>query len=337
MFLCSFLAYIFSEEIHCAFFPAFGISHFIRSISIRNEFRMIGFVVGAIFYTGLSFLLVSSFSAAFIPSSPFESSISDFTAFFLNTIFSSGWAPLRTWRLIILWLTSAGAVASMILPVIFRSPNYQLMIFYPVAVMFAVAARTPEPSQDYAPLCGPPLFVLGLSVVTVVVGSIAVYFNKQWPIYVSICCTLLLCLGLEGLGLNRLTRYAPDTLEAEAIAWLFESSPSQESSRFENAGRVADSAQRKMLLLNTLLPLFSPLISSHLEQPHELRVYILCLAHLSDFSDSEQSIMENKAGVEHPPLPPVLRERLQNLRSSTDIHQIVGDAAEEILRHFEEA
>jgi len=44
---------------------------FYDSSSISEEQKQLGYVIGVIFHVGLSFVLVTSFTAAFISTSPF--------------------------------------------------------------------------------------------------------------------------------------------------------------------------------------------------------------------------------------------------------------------------
>jgi hypothetical protein len=129
--------------------------------------------------------------------------------------------------------------------------------------------------------------------------------------------------------MNQLTRSVPNTLEAEAVAWLLESESSswQQPELFKKAGRVASSPQRKVILLNTLHHLLPPLIASRLghrpgEPEHnELHLFLACLAHVSDFDNLEHSLPNNRAAMKHPALLPdlELRKQLTKLRESDDM------------------
>jgi hypothetical protein len=156
--------------------------------------------------------------------------------------------------------------------------------------------------------------------------------------YAGMACSASALMAVEAYYLNRITRFTPNTLEAEAIAWLLQSSPSQKSSWFMNSGRVANTDQRKALLLNTLILLLPPLVASRLQHlegtvgHNELRTYLSCLAHLSNFCDSKQSFLRNNAAIEHPPLPRALLGQLEALRRSPDEH--LRETAEVIWSHF---
>jgi len=172
--------------------------------------------------------------------------------------------------------------------------------------------------------------------------AIASYFNRNPPVYIAVSCVgsfLLIIMGYGGISI--LTRYVPDTMEAEAIAWLLESSPSQKPSLFKKAGRVANTVQRKAILLNASLRLLPPLIASRLRRAHceqersELEMYVAYLAHLSGFPDSPRSLLKNKASVTHPKLPLALMGQLERLRAFRN--PLLKDAADAIWRHFVEA
>jgi hypothetical protein len=173
-------------------------------------------------------------------------------------------------------------------------------------------------------------------VIMLAIASIPNTFSMRT--YATIACSACLLMAVEAYYLNRLTRFTPNTLEAEAVAWLLESSPSHESSWFINAGRVANTDQRKALLLNPLILLLPPLVASrlqHLEgtvEYNELSTYLSCLAYLSNFCDSKQSFLQNNAAIEHPPLPPALLGQLEALRGSTNKH--LRETAEAIWSHF---
>ena len=209
-------------------------------------------------------------------------------------------------------------------------------MIFSIAGTFAVV-RTPEKSNDYSPLHGPPGLVL--------VGSIMVYImmataaaNHRLPIiYISVSSVGFILLGLLAYQMNQPTQFVPNTLEAEAVAWLLESS-SHQPELFEKAGHIANTTQRKAILLNTAHRLLPHLIASRLRhrpggrEYNELKIFLACLVQVSDFPDSGKSLLQNRAAMEHPALPQNFREQLKELRESTDM--ALGDAAEAVWCNY---
>ena len=224
----------------------------------------------------------------------------------------------------------------------YLSPAWQILIFFPIAGTFAVA-RTPEKSSDYSPLRGPPGLVLVGGITVIFTLFVAARFQKFPKIYISVSSAGFIILGFLAYQMNQLTRFVPDTLEVEAVAWLLESSSSSSSSQqqlklFKTAGCIASTTQRKVILLKTLHHLLPPLIASRLRhQPgeaehNELKIYLACLAQVSDFPDSGTLLLRNRAAIGHPVLPLELREQLKDLRESNDMD--LRDAAEAVLSHY---
>jgi len=209
---------------------------------------------------------------------------------------------------------------------------------FPIAGTFAVA-RTPEKSDNYSPLHGPPGLVLVGGMTVYLTMVIAAYYHTSPTIYISVSSVGLVKKGFLAYQMNRLTRFVPDTLEAEAVAWLLESSSSsQQLELFKKAGCIANTTQRKVTVLNTLHRLLPPLITSRIRyQPgaaehNELKIFLACLAQVSDFPDSGTSLLHNRAAIEHPALPRDLREQLKELKESNDMS--LRDAAEAVLSHY---
>jgi len=156
------------------------------------------------------------------------------------------------------------------------------------------------------------------------VMGFASYFHDQIPVYAALTSAAYVVFVLEGYCVMKLTQFAPDTQEAEAVAWLLQSSPSQKSSWFKNAGQIAGTEQKRAILLKAVLPLLPPLIASRRRHAQsevewdELKAYLSCLALLSDFRDSEGSVWSNMASIKHPKLPFELLLQLDGLRRSPD-------------------
>ena len=219
-----------------------------------------------------------------------------------------------------------------------KSPAYQILTYVPIAGVFAVA-RKPEKSPDYTPWLGVPGFVFFSGTTILIVISISAYFSGNDHIRKFACISAIgfVLLFFVAICMDRLTRYIPDTREAEAIAWLLKvnSSPSHESLLLKNAGLIAKTPQRKALLLNALIPLLQPLIDSHDEYSRgQLEIYVSCLAQLSDFQDKKGSYWTNTAPVEHPALPLALRNRLKALGNNPNRNQRLGQAAAAVWQHY---
>ena len=282
---------------------------------------------------GFTFLLIMSFSAAFIPSSPFQSAFSRFIAFVCDQLFTKN----ERWRPVVVLLVSVGVAIGTMVLVLRKNPAFQAFLFFPIAGVYAVA-RKPKRLNNYSPVCGLPAFVLFAATTAFVVLAVTSYFYDKIPIYATLSSAGFSLFVLEGYCVMKLTRHAPNTLEADAVAWLLESSPSQKASLFRTAGQVASTTQRKAILLKVILPLLPPLISSRLRQSHgqlersELETYLSCLAYLSDFRDHERSFWRNEAGIEHPTLPLTLLGQLEGLRKSSDPY--IREAAESIWHNY---
>jgi hypothetical protein len=287
-----------------------------------------------IFLIGLTFFVIASCSAAFIPSSPFQSPFSHFISFFFDKIFPEG-----KWRLVAIGVTSAATAIMTSLLVAFKGSTYQLLIFFPIMGVFAVAGKPEKYAEDSPLRYGPPeLALLGGFTVFIPI-AFASYFSDDKDIYIPVSSAGVALLAGYGYGMYKLTRKVPDTLEVEAIAWLLESS--QESSLFEKATGVASTPQRKVLLLDTLLSLLPHIIASHRRyasgeyENSELKLTLSCLAHLSTFTQSEGSLLRNRAALKRPALPLELRGQLDELRKDSEADPHLRDAAEDILYRFD--
>jgi hypothetical protein len=222
--------------------------------------------------------------------------------------------------------------------VTFQGSIYQLFIFFPIVGVFAVAAKPKISDEDSPPIQhGPPALVLLGGFTVFIPIAVASYFGaSKANVYISVSSVGVLLLAIYGYLMYRVTRWVPNTLEAEAIAWLLRSS--QESSLFEKARGVANTTQRKVLLLDIILPLLPQLIASRLRHSEssgehedgELRMLLSCLAHLLQFDESKANWTRNIAAVERPELSDALRDQLEKLRADPRF----VDAAETIWHQF---
>ena len=246
--------------------------------------------------------------------------------------------PTR-WRTIVVTFVSIAMAIVATQRGAYGSGAWQISMFFPIAGTFAVA-RTSEKSNDYSPLYGPPGLVLVGGITVYITLVVAVYYHRFPITYISMMSVGFVILGFLAYLMNRLTRFVPNTLEAEAIAWLLEqsSSSSQRPELFKKAGCIASTTQRKTTLLNTLHRLLPPLITSRIRhrpgaaEHDELKIFLACLAQVSDFPDSGMSLLHNRAAIEHPALPRDLREQLKELRESNDM--ALRDAAEAVWCHY---
>jgi hypothetical protein len=235
-------------------------------------------------------------------------------------------------------VTSAATAIMTSLLVAFKSSTYQLLIFLPIVGVFAAAGKL-EKSDEDSPLHGPPALVLLGGFTVFIPIAVASYFSDSKRIYIAVSSVGVALLAVYGYGMNVLTQKVPNTLEAEAIAWLLESS--QESSLFEKARDVARTPQRKVLLLDTLLSFLPNIIASRRQRPlgehenGELQIILSCLAHLLHFSESEASLWQNRAALKRPALPIALREQLDGLRRDSEADAHLRDAAAGILYQFD--
>jgi hypothetical protein len=290
--------------------------------------------VGTIFFVGLVFLFVASFTAAFIPSSPFHSCISDIVGYTFNNILAEH--RLRIWRtLIIVGIFIVTAILKVCL-VLNKAPSYGVLAFLPVACVFALARRSAR-SPDYSPRFTLPLMTFSGSIALFSIMAVASWFNKNPVVFSLLCGICYFILGCAGFLLRHWTKFVPHTQEAEAIAWLLESSPPN-SSTFKKAAQIGNTSRRKVVVLNALLPLLPHFIDLRLRSQcgepelQELQLYVSSLAYLSQFPNSAPTISSNTARVEHPPLPLRLLAQLESLSKHHDEH--VRAAAEAVWCHY---
>jgi len=332
----------------------FGI--FIHS-TIHDRHEGLGYVIGVVFLIGLTFFILASCSAAFIPSAPFHSPFSHFISFIFNRIILKN--RTKKWRLRIIVVSSIATGIMTILLVAINGSIYQLLIFLPIVGAFAVAKQPDEDSppdakqpkeestldaekpkepgdSEHSPLYGPSALAAFGSFTVFIPIAVASYFSASRVISISVSSVISgVLLPFYGYQMYKLTR-VPNMLEAEAIAWLLKLS--QESSLIKQAGSVATTSARKVLLLHTIVPLLPHIIAPHLRHSSgehangELHMLLSCLAHLSQFPDVEKSHWGNRAEQKCPKLSQKLRIQLNELRSNADPG--LRDAAESILVRF---
>jgi hypothetical protein len=276
-----------------------------------------------IFLIGFTFFILASCSAAHIKSAPFQSPFSHFIDFISHKEVSLKHPKLR---LICIAVLSTILAVTTIPLVAYASTTWQLLIFCPIMGAFAVAGPKPKKSDKYSPLYGPPELVLFGGFTLFIPIAIVLYVDTTRDpgrkIYIAVSSVGVGFLALYGYCMNRLTQEVPDTLDAEAVAWLLESKES--TVLCEKANRIANTPQRKALLLGALLPHLPHLIASRVRnlpgeiENRELLKLLSDLANLLDFPDSKWSLLRNEAGVAHPRIPDALDKQLRELRRNAD-------------------
>ena len=211
------------------------------------------------------------------------------------------------------------------------------LIWFPTAATFSFAANPPPSDGRASKYRIPHLLLLGGVIITPLIALACAFIDRQ-SIFLSLFITASVVFAVIAVYAIRTYKFIPDTGEADAIAWLLKSTSSQDPSLFKNAGRIADKSQhQKALLLNTLLPLLSPLITSQNRHQDEqdLETYVACLAQLSAFADAEGSFWRNESAVVHPPLPDTsLPTILRNLESESSSTPSLRSAARDTLRYY---
>ena len=216
----------------------------------------------------------------------------------------------------LIFLSASVLVITAIL-VLRYSYSFFALIWFPTAATFSFAGN-PTPSHDRPSKYRIPHLLLFGGVIITPLISLACAFIDKPRVFLGLFIAASVVFAVIAVYAIRTYKFIPNTEEADAIAWLLKSTSSQDPSLFKNAGQIANKLQhQKALLLNSLLPLLSPLISSKNRYTDEeaLETYVACLAELSTFADAEGSFWKNESAVVHPPLPDRLQEILRNLAS----------------------
>ena len=228
------------------------------------------------FTLGLLFILIASMFAAFLPTSPFQSPLSEFIRFVFK-IFPDYPLPalhkcpniLRISSMIL--ASVAMAVMAAVWTLKWYSIAYLSMLCFPVACVSALAAPHPEKKEEMKPrIYGLPAWALFSSFTTITVFAISAWiFVKDgrpapFIILFSFGCALI---PVQGYHLIQISKSAPDTTTAEAVTWMLMNSSSKNTTWFQKAAKIASSDVKQAVLLENLLPLLSPLITS-IPHPH---------------------------------------------------------------------
>jgi len=291
------------------------------SSSISEEQKQLGYVVGVIFHLGLSFVLDTSITAAFISTSPFRSPFSDLVKFIFR-IFPDQPNPdpnpelqkknTRTRKITI--IVAAVLVLAVTGYLVFKQIAVAVpLIYLPFAAVLALARE--ETEMDIQPrLYNLPEWVFFTTCLLFITCGLSFYFSTN-PILFYILFPLVgIILGVQGFVVVKISQVKAKTADADAIAWLLSISPSQNPDWFEKAVQIAEgSPNLRARLLKVLFPLLVPLIISTNKRDDEQKYYLNALADLVDFQPCKASVWRNRAAMEHPSLPPKLRERLEGL------------------------
>ena len=222
--------------------------------------------------------------------------------------------------------------------VLIYSYAFFAIIWFPTAAVFSLAGNPPPSYGRPSKYRIPHLLLFGGVIITPMIAFACAFIDRR-PVFIGLFVTASFVFFVIAVYAVRTYKFIPDTGEADAIAWLLKSTSSQDPSLFKNAGQIADKSERhKALLLTSLLPLLSPLITSqnHNRGEQDLETYVACLAQLSAFADAEGSFWKNEAAVVHPPLPDAsLPKILQKLESSGSDSSL-SSAARDALRYYGE-
>ncbi|KAF8151672.1 hypothetical protein B0H34DRAFT_678247 [Crassisporium funariophilum] len=306
----------------------------------------LGYVIGTILLVTLAFIIVTSLCGAFIPTSPFRSSFSDFIKVVFKvfpdwqlTARDKSPTMFRTFLIILASVAMAVATAFFVLQK--QAAVFQCLFFVPIAGTF-VLMKQPQKKDTMKPrVYGLPEWTLFSTIAVFVTLSVSSYICLYTRPYIAVFSGACVLLAIQGYYGIRLSEFVPDTTEANAVAWMLKEASSQDAAWFQRAGEIAGSSEiMRAVLLENLLPLLSPVIASiphpegHLSQelPDDQEIYVACLARLCQFSSSKGSFWRNEVTLRHPSLPIELYKRLVALRDCSHCNGRVREAAAVALR-----
>ena len=245
------------------------------SISVLAVQASIGHAIGALLGLGMLFLFSTSIFAAFVSGCPFRFAFSDVVRLIfekLQTI--SKWISCERLRwlrwlwigtLTFLWVASIAAVAYATT----IAPIWLIAFFLPAAISIAYSTQheTVHKSQKYKISLLATLVFLFISLLMILIF----FFTHDIVISLYVIGTLVLVFACWMF--SRLSKSMADTGEVDAIAWLLITIPPQRPvTFFKKAGQMTgvDSIGRhyRPRLLKTIMPLLSPLITSHHAPEH---------------------------------------------------------------------
>ena len=236
----------------------------------------LGYAIGAVLSLGLMFVVFTSLGAAFVPGCPFRSPFSDIIRFIfekfqiLSKRIPCGCLSSERLRwlwisiLIILWLasdTAAYATAN-------TGPWFPLLLFLAgVPVAYSTQHEAIHKPQKYKiPVLATFVFLsFSLSMI------LAICFDH--PIFIPLYIIGSLGVITACWLISKISKSMADTGEIDAIAWLMTTIPPEyPATFFKKAGQLTgvDSIGRhyRPRLLESLMPLLTPLITSHHAPEH---------------------------------------------------------------------
>ena len=298
------------------------------------------------FNLGLLFILAASIFAAFFPTAPFQSPVSDFIRFIFKIFPNNILLRISSMALV----SVASAVMAAYFTITHLSTTFLAFLTIPIACIMALASPHPEKKEMKPRICGLPAWALFSSFTAVAAFSLSAWMytsynhNHLAPFFISFgfACVIIPVLGYP---LIQISKSAPDTTTAKAVTWMLMNSVSQNATWFRKVARIGSSKVKRAVLLEDLLPLLSPLITSipHPHPPHDksegvdpdLVAYVACLARLCDFETSTVSfwkkLWHNEVAFRRPLFSKDLEEKLKQLRDCPDCLQEVQDHARQAL------
>ena len=342
----------------------------------------LGYAIGAILSLGLMFVVFTSLGAAFVPGCPFRSPFSDVIRFIfekfqtLSKRIPCGCLSSERLRwlwisiLIILWLASDSAAYA----TTSTGSWFPLLLFLAgVPIAYSTQHEAVHKPQKYKILVLAAFVFLSFSLSMI----LAVCFDH--PIFIPLYIIGSLGVITACWLICKISKSMADTGQIDAIAWLMTTVPPEyPATFFKKAGQLTgvDSIGRhyRPRLLESLMPLLTPLITSHHAPEHyssdthsaksgdvvkgrpltsltlvnddptpidedlhskNLEIYIACLARLSDFTDYEGTFLFlREDAMQHPKLEQPLVDKLVELANLQCHSQVVRSAATKVLDNY---
>ena len=246
-----------------------------------------------------------------------------------------------------MWFVWSVGIACAIL---LYSGAFTSLVCVPVAITFAYSMQE-RPGVGHKPqkYKFPSLLVVSFLVIAPPLAAAGYFSNRQkYPIFITVILYIFAMLALYFFGgwmSSRVSKSMTETAEVDAIAWLLRATPSQDPTFFKKAGQIVSTSHGryyKSRLLESLMPLLSPLIASHRtemlnedSQLEKLEIYVSCLARLSAFRDYKGSFWRMREdAMQHPPLDCPLRNKLMELATNPRYSSSLKRAATEVLNNY---
>ena len=334
----------------------------------------LGYAIGALLSLGLMFVAFTSLGAAFVTGCPFRSPFSDVIRFIFENLRTLSkripWGCLSSERLrwlwiatlIVLWLAADTAAYAT------RSTGrwFPLLLFLAcLPVAYSTQHEAVHKPQKYK------ISVLAAFVFLSFSLSMIVAICFKFPIFIPLYIIGTLGVISACWMISKISKSMAHTGEIDAIAWLTITVPPQYPAiLFKKAGQLTgvDSIGRhyRPRLLESLMPLLTPLITSRRAQEHHssdthspksddvlnglvdnmvpidedlqsnnLEIYIACLARLSEFTDYGGTFWcLREDAMQHPKLEQPLIDKLVELANSQRHSQVVRSAATKVLNNY---